>query len=118
MNWVRVSLNALSKSCVSTVSNQEPRYVIEWVGNFYSLNAMISDILLIIVFFAEFSLNANFLRVGVIEVIFFTGNFNQKLSSTCCAFRMNDDFCLPKSCSSCCSQFNFSREERVQNKLL
>ena len=74
--------------CVSTVSNQEPRYVIEWVGNFYSLNAMISDILLNIVFFAEFSLNANFLRVGVIEVIFFTGNFNQKFSSTCCAFRM------------------------------
>ena len=73
---------------------------------------MISDILLNIVFFAEFSLNANFLRVGVIEVIFFTGNFNQKFSSTCCAFRMNDDFCLPKSCSSCCSQFNFSRSLR------
>ena len=88
------------------------------MGNFYSLNAMISDILLNIVFFAEFSLNASFLRVGVIEVIFFTGNFNQKFSSTCCAVRMNDDFCLPKSCSSCCSQFNFSREERVQNKLL
>ena len=55
--------------CVSTVSNQEPRYVIEWVGRFYSLNAMINDILLNIVFFAEFSLNANFLRVSVIEVI-------------------------------------------------
>ena len=54
---------------VSTVSNQDPRYVIEWVGNFYSLNAMINDILLNIVFFAEFSLNANFLRVSVIEVI-------------------------------------------------
>ena len=28
---------------------------------------------------------------------FFHGNFNQKFSSTCCAFRRNDDFCLPKS---------------------
>ena len=44
--------------CVSTVSSQELRYVIEWV------------ILLNIVFFAEFSFNANFLRVNVIEVIF------------------------------------------------
>ena len=74
---------------VSTVFNQEPRYVFE--------SAMINDILLNIVFFAEFSLNVNFLCVSVIEVIFLTGNFNQKFSSTCCAFRMNDDFCLPKS---------------------
>ena len=57
---------------------------------------MIND-LLNIVFFAAFSLNVNFLCVSVIEVIFLTGNFNQKFSSTCCAFRMNDDFCLPKS---------------------
>ena len=77
--------------------NQEPRYVIEWVGNFYSLNATINDILLNIVFFAEFLFNANFLCVSVIEVMFLTGNFNQKFSWTCCAFRMNDDFCLPKS---------------------
>ena len=62
-------------SCVSTVSNQEPRYVIEWVGNFYSLNAMINVILLNIVFFTEFSLNANFLRVSVIEVILFNWQF-------------------------------------------
>ena len=55
--------------CVSTVSNQEPRYVIEWLGNFYSLNAMINDILLNIVFFAEF------LRVSVIEVILFNWQF-------------------------------------------
>ena len=48
-----------------------------------------------IVFFAAFSLNASFLCVSVIEVIFLTGNFNQKFSSTCCAFRMNDYFCLP-----------------------
>ena len=34
---------------------------------------------------------------SVIEVIFFTGNFNQKFSSICCAFRMNDDVCLAKS---------------------
>ena len=60
---------------VSTVSNQDPRYVIEWVGNFYSLNAMINDILLNIVFFAEFSLNANFLRVSVIEGILFNWQF-------------------------------------------
>ena len=26
-----------------------------------------------------------------------TGNFNQKLSSTCGAFPMDDFFCLPKS---------------------
>ena len=51
--------------------------------------------LLNIVFFAAFSLNASFLCVSVIEVIFLTGNFNQKFSSTCCAFRMNDYFCLP-----------------------
>ena len=61
--------------CVSTVFNQEPRYVIEWVSNFYSLNAMINDILLNIVFFAEFSLNANFLCVSVIEVIFLNWQF-------------------------------------------
>ena len=39
--------------CVSTVFNQEPRYVIEWVGNFYSSNAMINDIPLNVVFFPE-----------------------------------------------------------------
>ena len=70
---------SLSMRCrvprVSTVSNQDPRYVIEWVGNFYSLNAMINDILLNIVFFAEFSLNANFLRVSVIEGILFNWQF-------------------------------------------
>ena len=75
MNWVRVSLNALpSPMCIHS-SNQEPRYVIEWVGNFYSLNAMINDILLNIGFFAEFSLNANFLRVSVMEVILFNWQF-------------------------------------------
>ena len=58
---------------------------------------MINDILLNIVLFAAFSLNASFLCVSVIEVIFLTGNFNQKFSSTCCAFRMNDYFFLPKS---------------------
>ena len=57
---------------------------------------MIND-LLNIVFFEAFSLNVSFLSVSVIEVIFLTGNFNQKFSSTCCAFRMNDYFCLPKS---------------------
>ena len=54
---------------------------------------MINDILLNIVFFAAFSLNASFLCVSVIEVIFWTGNFNKKFFSTCCAFGMNDDFC-------------------------
>ena len=58
---------------------------------------MINDILLNIVLLAEFSLNANFLCVSVIEEIFWTGNFNQKFSSTCCPFRMNDDFYFPKS---------------------
>ena len=57
---------------------------------------MIND-LLTIMFFVAFSLNASFLRVSVIEVIFLTGNFNQKFSSTCWAFLMNDFFCLPKS---------------------
>ena len=57
---------------------------------------MMND-LLNIVFFAAFSLNGNFLCVSVIEVIFLTGDFNQKFSSTCCAFGMNDDFCPPKS---------------------
>ena len=57
---------------------------------------MIND-LLNIVFLAAFSLNASFLSVSVIEVTFLTGNFNQKFSSTCRAFRMNDYFCLPKS---------------------
>ena len=57
------------------------------------VHAMIKDILLNIVFFAAFSLNASFLCVSVIEVIFWTGNFNQKFFSTCCAFGMNDDFC-------------------------
>ena len=52
---------------------------------------MIND-LLNIVFFAAFSLNASFLCVSVIEVILLTGNFNQKLSSTCCAFPMDDFF--------------------------
>ena len=52
---------------------------------------MIND-LLNIVFFAAFSLNASFLCVSVIEVILLTGNFNQKLSSTCCAFLMKDFF--------------------------
>ena len=55
---------------------------------------MIND-LLNIVFFAAFSLNASFLCVSVIEVIFLTANFNQKFSSTCCAYRVNDYFCLP-----------------------
>ena len=59
-------------------------------------HAMINDILNI-VFLEAFSLNVSFLSVSVIEVIFLTGNFNQKFSSTCCAFRMNDYFCLPKS---------------------
>ena len=59
-------------------------------------HAMIND-LLNIVFLAAFSLNASFLCVSVIEVIFLTGNFNLKFSSTCCAFRINDYFCLPKS---------------------
>ena len=57
---------------------------------------MINDILNI-VFLEAFSLNVSFLSVSVIEVIFLTGNFNQKFSSTCCAFRMNDYFCPPKS---------------------
>ena len=57
---------------------------------------MINDILNI-VFLEAFSLNVSFLSVSVIEVIFLTGNFNQKFSSTCCAFRMNDYFFLPKS---------------------
>ena len=65
---------------------------------------MIND-LLNIVFFAAFSLNVNFLCVSVITVIFLTGNFNQKLSSTCCAFGMNDDFSMPKSCLSLYSRF-------------
>ena len=57
---------------------------------------MINDILNI-VFLEAFSLNVSFSSVSVIEVIFLTGNFKQKFSSTCCAFRMNDYFCLPKS---------------------
>ena len=57
---------------------------------------MINDILNI-VFLEAFSLNMSFLSVSVIEVIFLTGNFNQKFSSTCGAFLMNDYFCLPKS---------------------
>ena len=57
---------------------------------------MIND-LLNIVFFAAFSLSASFLCSSVIEMILLTGNFNQKLSSTCCAFLINDFFCLPKS---------------------
>ena len=57
---------------------------------------MINDILNI-VFLEAFSLNVSFLSVSVIEVIFLTGNFNQKFSSTCCAFQMNDYFCPPKS---------------------
>ena len=40
---------------------------------------------------------AFYLSCSVIEVIFLTGNFNQKFSSICCAFRINDDVCLPKS---------------------
>ena len=52
---------------------------------------MIND-LLNIVFFAAFSLSASFLCVSVIEVILLTRNFNQKLSSTCCAFLINDFF--------------------------
>ena len=40
---------------------------------------------------------AFYVSCSVIEVIFFTGNFNQKFSSICCAFRMNDDVCLAKS---------------------
>ena len=36
---------------------------------------------------------------------FLTGNFNHKFSSTCCAFRMNDDFCLPRSFLSLYSRF-------------
>ena len=92
MNCVRVSLNALSSPMC-----QYPQFSTKSHVPYLSESAMINDILLNIVFFAEFPLNVNFLCVSVIEVIFLTGNFNQKFSSTCCAFRMNDDFCLPKS---------------------
>ena len=37
---------------------------------------------------------------------FLTGNFNRKFCSTCCAFRMNDDFCLPRSFKSLYSRFS------------
>ena len=37
---------------------------------------------------------------------FLTGNFNHKFCSTCCAFRMNDDFCLPRSFKSLYSRFS------------
>ena len=50
-------------------------------------------------------LDATFLFVSVIEVIFLTENFNQKFSSTCCAFQMNDYFCPPKSFWSLYSRF-------------
>ena len=36
---------------------------------------------------------------------FLTVNFVQTFSSTCCAFRMNDDFCLPKGFSNTYSGF-------------
>ena len=36
---------------------------------------------------------------------FLTGNFNQMFSSTFCAFRMNDDFCVPRSFWSLYSRF-------------
>ena len=53
---------------------------------------------------------------------FLTGNFNHKFCSTCCAFRINDDFCLPRSflkfVFSLFRTFNISRDERVQNRLL
>ena len=79
---------------------------------------MIND-LLNTMFFAAFLLNASFLCVSAIEVIFLIGNFNQKFSSTSYAFRMNDDFCLPKSFVFSISRtFNSSRNERVQNRLL
>ena len=37
---------------------------------------------------------------------FLTGNFNHKFCSTCCPFRMNDDFCLPRSLKSLYSRFS------------
>ena len=46
---------------------------------------MIND-LLNTMFFAAFLLNASFLCVSAIEVIFLIGNFNQKFSSTSYAF--------------------------------
>ena len=51
---------------------------------------------------------------------FLTGNFNHKFCSTCCAFRMNDDFCLPRSFKSLYSRFSalLTRNELVQNRLL
>ena len=37
---------------------------------------------------------------------FLTGNFNRKFCSTCCAFRINDDFWLPRSFKSLYSRFS------------
>ena len=37
---------------------------------------------------------------------FLTGNFNHKFCSTCCPFRMNDDFCPPRSFKSLYSRFS------------
>ena len=37
---------------------------------------------------------------------FLTGNCNHKFCSTCCAFRINDDFCLPRSFKSLYSRFS------------
>ena len=39
------------------------------------------------------------------ESDFLTGNFSHKFSSTCCAFRMNDDFCPPRRFKSLYSRF-------------
>ena len=58
---------------------------------------MIND-LLNIVFFAAFSLNASFLCVSVIEVIFLICNFNQTFSSTCSLFEGMMIFLYLKVC--------------------
>ena len=66
---------------------------------------MIND-LLNIVFFEAFSLNVSFLSVSVIEVIFLTGNFNQKFPQLAALFERMIIFVYQKVFKVCILAFS------------